>query len=98
MNTELTLMIYVISLTYLIIVGVIGLNYALGIIFRSKQINVTAKVFGLVSLLGLGFVAGVIPYAFIGTYVIASVQTRNHIRYMKNKMSEGKGDDNDDVS
>lgn len=93
---EYEIIIFNISLIYLIIVAVVGMNYLLSLLFLKKNnLSTQAKLFGVASISCLGFLLGIIPFALVGTYVLAAVQTRKQIKHIKDQIL-GKGDDNDD--
>lgn len=93
---EYEIIIFNVSLIYLIIVAVVGMNYLLSLLFLKKNnLSTQAKLFGVASITGLGFLLGIVPFALVGTYVLAAVQTRKQIKHIENQIL-GKGDKNDD--
>ena len=78
--------IYLMSFIYVTIMGVLGVNYLVTSImvrgdYGSKMIHL-----GLL-LISFG-IFGIVPFTFIGTYVVASVQTRKQIEKTEQEKDE----------
>lgn len=73
--------IFLLSLIYITILGAIGFNYMVSVIFRiNGKGNLVIKSLGVLSLVALIYVVGAIPFTLIGSYVMAATQTRNQLK------------------